>query len=199
MVEFWDEKYAGEHFHYGKEPNSFFKEYIDNLTDKKLEILFPADGEGRNSVYAAGKGHNTYSFDQSKEAQKKALKLAKERNVSINYDVSDVMAYDTKHKFDLIVMIYFHLPAELRIAAHRKFIDMLSKNGIILIEAFNKKQINNNSGGPKNIDMLYSAEELKSDFSSIKIKLLEEKTIHLNESDSHTGDADIIRLIASKS
>lgn len=198
MVEFWDKKYSGEHFHYGKEPNTFFKEYIDKITDTKLKILFPADGEGRNSVYAAQLGHDVFAFDQSKEAQKKAFILAKERNVSINYEISDVLDYDNNLKFDLIVLIYFHLPSSIRPIAHQKLIKMLNENGSIIIEAFHKNQIHNSSGGPKNSDMLYSKEELKTDFSSLNIDLLEEKRIYLNESSNHNGEAEIIRLSAMK-
>ena len=54
MKEFWDTRYAEIDFAYGKTPNTFFKDSIDKLTPGKL--LLPADGEGRNAVYAATKG-----------------------------------------------------------------------------------------------------------------------------------------------
>ena len=49
--EFWDERYNEENFAYGHEPNVLLKKILDKLPAGK--ILFPAEGEGRNAVYAA--------------------------------------------------------------------------------------------------------------------------------------------------
>ena len=54
MKEFWNERYSQEAYAYGTEPNAFFKSRIDQLSPGKL--LLPAEGEGRNAVYAATKG-----------------------------------------------------------------------------------------------------------------------------------------------
>lgn len=198
MVEFWDERYSGNEYHYGEKPNEFVKEYLDEIKEKNLNILFAADGEGRNSVYAAMSGHNVYSFDQSSEGKHKAERLAEKNNVKINYQVCDVFNYKPEIKFDLIIMTYFHLPSSIRAKAHKHLTYFLADKGRIVLEAFNKKQINFNSGGPKNIDMLYSIEELKSDFHHLKIAYIEELEKHLEVSESHFGKAQIIRLIAEK-
>ncbi len=68
----------------------------------------------------------------------------------------------------------------------------------MIIEVYEKKQLGKNSGGPKNIDMLYSKEELQDDFSKMKIISLEKKIITLNESEHHKGEAVVLRLIAVK-
>lgn len=196
MKEFWDEKYSKKNYHYGTEPNNFFREYIDKIKNKKIKILFPGDGEGRNSVYAAKIGHDVTAFDQSVEGCNKALKLALNENVNINYQLCDILDFNSEIKFDLIVFIYLHLPKSIRNQAHKKMIDLLKPNGIIIMEAFNKNQINNDSGGPKNIDMLYSTQILKNDFNDLKIEYIEEKSILLNESEHHSGKADIIRMLA---
>jgi hypothetical protein len=81
---------------------------------------------------------------------------------------------------------------------HSKIINFLKPGGILLIEAFNKDQLKNGSGGPQNIDMLYSHEELKFDFSSltqINIVELEEK---LSEGKLHKGKSSLIRIIGKK-
>jgi len=60
-------------------PNHFFKEELDNV--KPGNILLPAEGEGRNAVYAAKLGWNVLAFDDSASGKKKAKKLAEENNI----------------------------------------------------------------------------------------------------------------------
>jgi len=50
----WDERYSNEEYFYGKKPNEFLKDELKKLQAGK--ILFPAEGEGRNCVFAATKG-----------------------------------------------------------------------------------------------------------------------------------------------
>lgn len=52
--EFWNERYSANETVYGDKPNKFFKQFID--THKPGKILLPAEGEGRNALYAASKG-----------------------------------------------------------------------------------------------------------------------------------------------
>ena len=63
-----------EEYAYGITPNVFFKETIENY-DLKGEILLPAEGEGRNAVYAAKNGLKVTAFDISREGKNKALKF----------------------------------------------------------------------------------------------------------------------------
>ena len=73
MKEFWNDRYAKETYVYGTSPNAFFKEQL-RLLDVGT-ILLPAEGEGRNAVYAAKLGWDVYAFDYSAHAHHKAIKL----------------------------------------------------------------------------------------------------------------------------
>ena len=83
---FWDERYSSIEFVYGTEPNIFFKDELDKLNTGN--ILLPGEGEGRNAVYAAVKGWNVDAVDFSIIAKEKALNLAEENSVSINYEIT---------------------------------------------------------------------------------------------------------------
>jgi hypothetical protein len=61
-----------------------------------------------------------------------------------------------------------------------------------------KAQLNNNTGGPKNINMLYSVEELKEDFSQLSELNVWEEEVELYEGDFHSGKSAVIRLIGKK-
>ena len=83
MKEFWEIRYAEKQYAYGENPNVYFKEQLDKL--KPGKILLPAEGEGRNAVYAAKQGWEVMAFDLSSEGKNKAEKLAakKRRKYSI--------------------------------------------------------------------------------------------------------------------
>lgn len=196
MKELWDNRYKSEEFIYGLEPNLFLASYLKEI--KPGKILLPGDGEGRNSVYAAKLGWNVTAFDYSESAQEKAVRLAVLNNVDINYYTIDVESFGLTEKYDLIAIIYLHLPPTLRSDFHKKLNAFLNPGGRIILECFSKEQLGNKSGGPKNEKLLYSLEDIKSDFSDYHIEMLEKTETDLNEGPLHQGDASVIRLIAQK-
>lgn len=191
----WDVRYSSEQYIYGKEPNVFLREEILKL--KPGKILFPGEGEGRNSVFAAKMGWEVTAFDSSFVAKQKAQALASENNVGINYLNIDFSEIDFEpNSFDCIALSFVHTANRQK--NHRRLLQFLKPGGIILIDAFSKNQINYNSGGPKKVELLFSEEELKDDFSSLsKIEIISIET-KLDESKYHSGKASIIRLIGTK-
>jgi 2-polyprenyl-3-methyl-5-hydroxy-6-metoxy-1,4-benzoquinol methylase len=198
----WDDRYSNEEFAYGQEPNNFFKEEIEKLNAGT--ILFPAEGEGRNAVYAAKLGWTVAAFDISEEGKNKALKLAAANNVSIDYQVGELetLNYQTE-QFDAIALIYAHFPAEIKSSIHKTLDKYLRQNGIIIFEAFSKKHLeylalNDKVGGPKDIESLFSIEEIQADFPNYEITQLEETEIELNEGLFHNGKGSVIRFVGKK-
>lgn len=198
MKEFWDTRYANAQFAYGTEPNVFFKEQIDALPVGK--ILLPSEGEGRNAVYAASLGWDVVAFDYSHSGMQKALQLAEKQGVSIRYRVVDAASFDIDETFDVVALIYAHLPPSVRAAFNAKIPSFLKPNGRLIVEAFSPYQIWNNrsSGGPKDLDMMYSLDLLKIEFSTLKIMEARELTIDLSEGLYHKGLGDIVRFIGQK-
>ncbi len=85
MRDFWNVRYSEEIYAYGTAPNVFFSSELKKLPPGKA--LFPAEGEGRNAVYAATCGWNVIAFDQSEAGKEKALQLAAKKGVEIDYAV----------------------------------------------------------------------------------------------------------------
>lgn len=197
MQEIWNQRYTEKEYVYGTEPNVLIKEFIDQ--NKAGRILFAAEGEGRNSVYAAKHNWQVDAVDFSEEGKRKALKLAEENKVKINYTVSDIMDYDLgENQYDAIALIYFHLPPSIREKVHKRMIKALKGGGHIILMAFEKKQINNTTGGPKNLDLLYNKEMLENDFSELNFLIFEEKEVLLDEGLLHSGKSNNLILIAEK-
>ncbi|MGJ8550145.1 class I SAM-dependent methyltransferase [Winogradskyella wichelsiae] len=195
-ADFWNDRFNSEEFVYGTQPNVFFKEALDKL--KAGTLLLPAEGEGRNAVYAATNNWNVSAFDISKSGKEKALFLFKQNNVSIAYDVVGVLDYTSNEKFDAIGLCYTHFPIDIRKQANQHLLKFLKKGGVVIFEAFSKSQLKNNSGGPKNEAMLFSLEVIRQEFKGLEFKILEEKTIELSEGKFHKGKADVIRFLGIK-
>lgn len=197
MKEIWESRYADDEFVYGTEPNGFFKEFID--ANVPCKILLAAEGEGRNAVYAALKGWEVVAFDQSEQARKKALKLAEINQVTINYIVSDIFDFDYPiENFDVIGLIYLHLPSEIKKSALNKLFSFIKPEGKVVMEVFHKDQLKNTSGGPKVEDLLYNLEELEDIFIHFNFLKFEKQRILLDEGKLHQGYAEVIRIEAIK-
>ncbi len=203
MKEMWDTRYASERYAYGIAPNDFLKEILDRESIRG-KILFPADGEGRNAVYAAKKGLNVYAFDISVEGQKKAFKLAEKENVTIQYEVGDFFELDLIHeKFDAAALIYAHFSPAILSSYHQKIAELIKPDGILILEGFSVgnlalKKNNPNVGGPDNAALLFSVESIQKDFSNFEIIQLEEVEVELKEGDFHNGIGRVIRFVGKK-
>lgn len=197
MTEFWNERYAKEKYAYGIDPNFFFKEQLKKIP--KGKILFPAEGEGRNAVFAAREGFEVVAFDNSKEGKKKAELLAQEKKVKLNYQVSGLEeVYYPENTFDVLVLIFAHFPANIRKEYSSKLLSFLKPNGYVIFEAFGKEQIHFNSGGPKQVEMLFSEEEIKEEFPNINFVFLETVETNLDEGPFHQGKANVVRFVGTK-
>lgn len=197
MNNFWNERFGVEEYAYGIEPNQYFKQELEKLTPGK--ILLPGEGEGRNAVFAAKSGWEVTAFDPSSEGKKKALKLAQKNNVKIDYllDNYDGIKFEAD-VFDCVVLIFTHMPSHKRNEYHKKLTSFLKPGGILILEGFSKEQINNNTGGPRNVDMLFSKDELLNDFELFsKLEITQTETV-LKEGETHRGTSSVIRLIGIK-
>ena len=202
MKEKWNDRYSIKEYAYGEQPNSYLKEQLNNIP--AATILFPAEGEGRNAVYAATLGWKVFAFDLSSEGKKKAIQLAKKHNVEINYEVGEFQSLNYQaNQFDAIALIYAHFPANKKSIYHKILATYLRPGGIVIFEAFSKKHLdyvtkNEKVGGPKNIAELFSIDEIKEDFENFEIIELAEQEIELNEGLFHNGKGSVIRFTGQK-
>ena len=202
MKELWDKRYRSETYAYGTEPNKFFAKQISELKPGKL--LLPAEGEGRNAVHAAKLGWDVFAFDLSSEGKTKAEKLANINKVNIEYQVSELSEIKLEeNSFDAIGLIYAHFPPKQKTSYHRILDRYLKKGGFVILEAFSKSHIkisesNEKPMGPQKIEMLFSTEEIKNDFSNYEIIKLVEEEVILREGIFHIGKGSVIRFVGIK-
>jgi 2-polyprenyl-3-methyl-5-hydroxy-6-metoxy-1,4-benzoquinol methylase len=198
----WEDRYAKDEYAFGIQPNEYLKEQLEKLNSGA--ILFPAEGEGRNAVFAAKLGWTVSAFDISTEGRKKALRLAENNEVTIDYQVGELPKLNySNEQFDAIALIYAHFPASIKSEYHKLLKKLLRKGGTIIFEAFSKAHLeyklkNEKVGGPTDLESLFSMEELKSDFENFEIIELVEKEIELSEGPYHAGKGSVIRFVGRK-
>ena len=198
----WDERYSDKTFAYGKAPNQFFKEWLLKFTPG--HILMPADGEGRNGVFAAAKGWQVTCTDLSVEGKQKAMQLAGSLGVTIDYFVGDMAQLSFQEEsFDAIGLIYAHFSADKKIAIHHQLAAYLKPGGLVIFEAFSKENLARREkdpavGGPRDLGMLFSKSEIMDSFTGFEVLYLEEEEVELHEGKFHNGLGSVIHFVGRK-
>ena len=195
MKEMWDERYGQEQYVYGEEPNAFFRQTLDGLA-KPGRILLPAEGEGRNAVYAASRGWTVDAFDISTAGRDKALRLAAKRGVVIHYEVADYVGADIEtDAYDAVGLIFAHIHERHRRDVHRRLTTALRLGGAMILEAYSKEQLRYGTGGPPTEDLLYTLDTLRKDFADLAVLRLEQIETEIREGKYHHGLSSVIRFV----
>ncbi|MBU2964134.1 class I SAM-dependent methyltransferase [Amphritea sp. 2_MG-2023] len=194
----WDQRYSGENFVYGTEPNEFLVEQAYRIPQGSVLCL--AEGEGRNAVYLAQKGYEVHAIDLSTIGRDKAMSLAEKTGTRIRYDVGDLTHLEiAPEHWSGIVSIFAHSPSALRRELHKKVVSGLQPGGVFILEAFSPNQLNSSGlGGPKDLDMLMSLLDLKQELAELDLLLARECLRPVNEGELHRGECSVIQLVGVK-
>lgn len=194
----WDEVYDKKNYHYGESPNRFLE---DNFSKIKSggKVLCLGSGEGRNAVFLAKKGYLVTAVDYSKVGIRKTELLAEKNGVKLKTVLDDLKNYiPEKEKYDAVISIFLHLPPEIRTPLSKKIISALRPEGIFIAEYYHLDQLKNNTGGPKNKEMLLSCEIISEIFQGLDFEILEKKNKTVIEGEGHTGKCTVVDVIARK-
>lgn len=195
----WETRFAKPGYEFGKAPNEFLVR-CKPLLPKSGKALAVADGEGRNGVWLAEQGLDVTSTDFSPSAQKKALALAAERGVPIAAVEADMhrWAYPDA-AFDVVIEIFTQVstPKErpLKWAGMRR---ALKSGGLLILEGYAPRQLEHGTGGPKQLDHLYTRAMLEQAFGDFRDLHIEEEEREMREGAAHAGLSAVIHLTGRK-
>lgn len=198
-LEMWDGHYAAPDYIFGTEPNVFLASQ-QALLKPGQRALAVADGEGRNGVWLAQQGLDVVSVDFSPLAVEKSRKLAAERGVTLETHVSDVLAWQWPvGAFDVVAAIFIQFvgPAQRQVLfQHIK--DALKPGGLLLLQGYTPKQLEYKTGGPANLENLYTEALLRDAFSDMEIVSLRAHEAFIAEGTKHYGQSALIDMVARK-
>ena len=198
-LERWEARFAAPGYHFGTTPNAFLQSKAHLLMpgQKALSI---ADGEGRNGVFLAEQGLDVLAMDFSPTALAKSQALARQRGVTIRTEQADLDTWRwPAGAFDVVVAIFFQFCAPpLRTRVFDSIKRALKPGGLLLMEGYTPKQRQYKTGGPSEVENLYTRkllEESFADFASVDIK---EYDSEIHEGSGHGGMSALIDLVGRK-
>ena len=193
----WNERYGSDEYAFGEEPNEFLVAHAGAFPEGPVLCL--AEGEGRNAVFLAGRGHAVTGVDLSPVGLRKAAALAAKRGVEIETVVADLETYPIEPgAWSGIVSIFAHLPSAIRRGLHRRVVEGLAPGGAFLLEHYNPGQIGRGTGGPSDVDMLPTVPILREELDGLVFEHAEELVREVVEGPYHTGIASVVQVIARK-
>ena len=195
----WEGRYSAPDYIFGEAPN-YFLAACKPLLPPSGRALAVADGEGRNGVWLAEQGLDVLSLDFSPNGQAKAQKLAARRGVKLNAEQADVHTWAYPDSaFDVIAEIFtqFSDPGQRR----QKWDGMkraLKRGGLMIIQGYTPKQLDYGTGGPKELDHLYTRAMIEREFAGWKDVSIAEEELEMHEGPAHSGMSAVINFVARK-
>jgi SAM-dependent methyltransferase len=194
----WDERFSQADPVYGEVANSFLREQANRLKPG-AKVLVPGDGYGRNGVWLAKQGFQVHTVDLSPVGVERAQAAARAAGLQMTIELADLATWNwPEDTFDAVAAIFLHLPADLRPRIHANMLRAAKPGGLVFLEAFTPAQLQHSSGGPKQVDLLYTADILRRDFAPAEPLLLEEKVVPLEEGRMHSGPGAVVRAVFRK-
>ena len=197
--EFWNGRFATESYVFGTRPAAFL---LDNLhyIPAASRVLVPADGEGRNSVFLAKKGHSVVATDIADNGIAKARKLAEQSGVEVEFRHLDLQGWQWPNaEFDAVAAIFIQFaPPAFRDEIFAGMKHALRPGGVVLLHGYTPKQLEYRTGGPSVVEQLYTEQLLHSAFGDWEVLRLVSYERELDEGQGHKGRSAVIDLVARR-
>ena len=197
--ETWDARFAGADYHFGTEPNAFVIA-AEHRLPRGASVLCVADGEGRNSVWLAQRGHAVTAFDIAPQGVAKAARLAAERGVAVELSVADILRWPWDERaYDAVVAIFIQfLPPASRSAVFAGLRAAVRPGGLVLLQGYRPEQVDYGTGGPPRREHMYTAAWLRQEFAGWEILQLAEHDSEIEEGRGHRGRSALVDLVARR-
>ncbi|RDI63191.1 class I SAM-dependent methyltransferase [Nocardia pseudobrasiliensis] len=183
----WDARYAQSELVWGAPPNATVVEHVYGL-DRRVtpqpdapgeqppalpRALDLACGEGRNAVWLATHGWQVRAIDFSQVAIDKGRTVASRLSRSVRgridwqcADVTDLAEADVSGPFELVLMVFLHLPAEQRRKVLAQAAERISPGGTLLVLGHDSLNLTEGHGGPQDPSILFTPDDVARDLAA---------------------------------
>jgi len=168
----WDRRYAAVENLWAAKPNRFLVAEVSELTPGRALDL--ASGEGQNAIWLASLGWHVTGVDYSEVAIAKSQARAKRDGVDVDFVNADLVSYEpARAAFDLVLLLYLHIPRDERRTVHERAADALAPGGTLLLIGHDLTNITDGVGGPSDPSLLYTPEEIAAELPGLEIEKAE--------------------------
>jgi SAM-dependent methyltransferase len=181
----WDARYSTVANLWSAKPNRFLVAEVGELQPGRALDL--ACGEGQNAIWLASLGWDVLGVDYSHVAVAKAQQRAERDGVAVDFICADLVEYEPEREaFDLVLVLYLHIPSASRAAVHAKAGAALAPHGTFVLLGHDLTNLTDGVGGPSDPDILYTAEEIAAELPEL---VIEKATTVLRDVDGEERDA----------
>jgi SAM-dependent methyltransferase len=181
----WDRRYAAVENLWATRPNRFLVAEVAEMPPGRALDL--ACGEGQNAIWLASLGWDVTGVDYSEVAIAKASARAERDGVVVEFTCADLVEYEAgRDGYDLVLVLYLHIPSARRGAVHAKASAALAPGGTFLLLGHDRANLTDGVGGPSDPDLLYTADEIAAELPGLEI---EKATTVVRDVDGEDRDA----------
>jgi 2-polyprenyl-3-methyl-5-hydroxy-6-metoxy-1,4-benzoquinol methylase len=146
------------------DPNPVLADVVAGWTPGSA--LDVACGDGANAVWLARRGWRVTAVDWSDAALAKGRVRADNAGVQIDWVEADLLDWTPPGTFDLVTIIYLHLPPAERAAAYEVAVTAVAPGGRLVIVGHDRTNLSDGAGGPQDPDLLFTTDELAASLTA---------------------------------
>lgn len=168
----WDRRYASVENLWAVKPNRFLVAEVSELPPGRALDL--ACGEAQNAIWLASLGWEVTGVDYSEVAIAKGRARAERDGVQVELVCADLVSYEPQHAaFDLVVVLYLHIPAHERRGVLERAASALAPDGTFVFVGHDVTNMTDGVGGPSDPGLLCTPGEIASELPGLEIQKAE--------------------------
>jgi SAM-dependent methyltransferase len=156
----WDDRHRAGDFE-GTGPNPTLTAAIASLAVTPGRALELASGSGTNSVWIASRGWRVTAVDWSPVGLDSGRAKAQAAGVDVEWLERNLFEWSPPERaFELVVIVYLHLPAEERAPVYARAAAAVAPGGRLLIVGHDRLNATEGEGGPPDPERLFTPQEI---------------------------------------
>ena len=186
----WNRRYEGPDLIWTAQANRTLMAETGSLEPGRALDL--GCGEGRNAVWLASRGWAVTGVDFSDVGLEKARRLAEAQAVVVEWHLADLRFYEpAPSAYDLVVVLYLHLPADGRRAVHAAAASALRAGGTMLVLGHDSSNLSEGHGGPQDPSLLFTPDDVVDELPGLTVVKAERvvRTVSTEEGERTAIDA----------
>jgi 2-polyprenyl-3-methyl-5-hydroxy-6-metoxy-1,4-benzoquinol methylase len=168
----WNERYAAQPIVWAVDPGGFLGgEVGDRPPGRALDL---GAGEGRTTVWLAERGWRVTAVDFSDVGLDKGRQRAEALGVGANVEwvCADLLDYDPTGLYDLVLLMFVHLPPADRRRLLRQAVATLNPEGLMLVVGYHPTEDPDGDSTPR-MPNRYTPAEITADLDGLRIERAE--------------------------